>query len=63
MPNVTERRLAELAAERKFQDSERINAEDLRRILADFDAIWSSLTLRVLNSYRSTDIAACSSSG
>ena len=43
---TTERRLAELAAERKAFDSERINAEDLRRTLAEFDAIWSSLTTK-----------------
>jgi site-specific DNA recombinase len=43
---TTERRLAELAAERKDLDSERINAEDLRRTLAEFDAIWSSLTTK-----------------
>jgi site-specific DNA recombinase len=43
---TTEQRLAELAAERKDLDSERINAEDLRRTLAEFDAIWSSLTTK-----------------
>jgi site-specific DNA recombinase len=43
---TAEQRLAELAAERKDLDSERINAEDLRRILAEFDAIWSSLTTK-----------------
>ena len=43
---TTETRLAELAAERKDLDSERINAEDLRRTLAEFDAIWSSLTTK-----------------
>jgi site-specific DNA recombinase len=43
---ITEQRLAELAAERKDLDSERINAEDLRRTLAEFDAIWSSLTTK-----------------
>jgi site-specific DNA recombinase len=41
---TTEQGLAELVAERKDLDSERINAEDLRRTLADFAAIWSSLT-------------------
>lgn len=41
---TAERRLAELATERKLLDSERINAEDLHRTLAEFDAIWSSLT-------------------
>lgn len=43
---ATEQRLAELAAERKDLDAERINAEDLRRTLAEFDAIWSSLTTK-----------------
>jgi site-specific DNA recombinase len=43
---TTEQRLAERAAERKDLDSERINAEDLRRTLAEFDAIWSSLTTK-----------------
>lgn len=43
---TAEQRLAELAAERKDLDSERINAEDLRRTLAEFDAIWSSLTTK-----------------
>lgn len=36
----------ELAAERKALDSEWINAEDLRRTLAEFDGIWSSLTTK-----------------
>ncbi len=43
---IAERRLAELAAERTFMDVECINAEDLRRTLAEFDAIWSSLTTK-----------------
>jgi len=43
---TTEQRLEELAAERKDLDSERINAEDLSRTLAEFDAIWSSLTTK-----------------
>ena len=43
---TTEHRWAELAAERKDLDSERINAVDLRRTLAEFDAIWSSLTTK-----------------
>ena len=43
---TTERKLAELATERKFLDSERINAEGLGRTLAEFDAIWSSLTTK-----------------
>ena len=36
----------ELAGERKLLDVERINADDLRRTLAEFDAIWSSLTTK-----------------
>ena len=43
---TTQHRLTELAAERKFLDAERINAEDLQRILAEFDAVWSSLTTK-----------------
>jgi site-specific DNA recombinase len=42
----TEHRLTELVVERKNIDSERVNAEDLRRTLAEFDAIWSSLTTK-----------------
>jgi site-specific DNA recombinase len=43
---AAECRLAELATERKLRDSERINAGDLRQTLAEFDAVWSSLTTR-----------------
>jgi muramidase (phage lysozyme) len=43
---TTEQRSAQLAAERKDLDSERINAGDLKRTLAEFDAIWSSLTTK-----------------
>ena len=43
---TTERQLVELAANRKSCEQDRINAEDLRRTLAEFDAIWSSLTTR-----------------
>jgi len=43
---TAERRLAELASERALLDSERISALDLRRTLPEFDAIWSSLTMR-----------------
>jgi site-specific DNA recombinase len=42
----TEVRLTELAAERKACDQDRINADDLRTTLAEFDSIWSSLTTR-----------------
>ena len=40
---TTEQRLTELAAERKSCDQDRINANDLRTTLAEFDSIWSSL--------------------
>jgi len=40
---AAERRLTELADEMRFVGAERINAEDLRRTLVEFDAIWSSL--------------------
>jgi site-specific DNA recombinase len=43
---TTERQLVELAAERKSCEQDRVNAEDLRRTLAEFDAIWTSLTTR-----------------
>jgi len=43
---TAESRLAELAAERKALDTERINGEDLRHTLAEFGAIWTSLTTR-----------------
>jgi site-specific DNA recombinase len=43
---TTERRLAELAEERKLCDQDRINANDLRTTLAEFDSIWSSLIAR-----------------
>ena len=43
---TTEQRLAELAAERKSREHDRLNAEDLRQTLAGFEAIWSRLTAR-----------------
>ena len=43
---TSERRLAELAGERGELDQNHINADDLRRTLAEFDAIWSSLTTK-----------------
>ncbi|WP_321471401.1 recombinase family protein [uncultured Paludibaculum sp.] len=43
---TTERRLAELTAERTELDRDHINANDLHRTLAEFDAIWSSLTTK-----------------
>jgi site-specific DNA recombinase len=41
-----ERRLEDLAAEREPLDTERLNAGDLRQTLAEFDAVWSSLTTK-----------------
>ena len=40
---TTEHRLTELAGERKSCDQCRINADDLRTTLAEFNSIWSSL--------------------
>jgi site-specific DNA recombinase len=42
---TTERRLMELTSERKA-DSDRINADDLKRSLGEFDNISSSLTTK-----------------
>ena len=43
---TTERRLAELGTERRNLDRDHINANDLYRTLAEFDAIWASLTTK-----------------
>lgn len=43
---ATERRLADLTTERCNLDRDHINANDLHRTLAEFDAIWSSLTTK-----------------
>jgi site-specific DNA recombinase len=43
---TTERRLVELTAERNELNMDHINGDDLRRTLAEFDAIWSSLTTK-----------------
>ena len=43
---ATEQRQRELTAERKSCDDDRINADDLRTTLAEFDSIWSSLIAR-----------------
>jgi len=43
---TTERRLAELGTERNNLDRDHINANDLYRTLAEFDAIWASLTTK-----------------
>ncbi len=43
---ATERCLTKLAGERKSCDEDRINADDLRTTLAEFDSIWSSLIAR-----------------
>lgn len=39
-----ERRLAELAAKRADLDDGRVNADDLRQTLAEFDAVWAKMT-------------------
>jgi site-specific DNA recombinase len=41
-----ERRAAELAAEHSDLAADHINAGDLRRTLAEFDAIWTSMTTK-----------------
>ena len=43
---TTEHRLTELAAERRSCNQDRINANELRTTLAEFDSIWSSLIAR-----------------
>ena len=43
---IAEHRLTELATERQCCSQDRINANDLRSTLAEFDAIWSSLIAR-----------------
>jgi site-specific DNA recombinase len=43
---ATERRLVELAAERNELNMDHINADELRRTLAEFDAVWASLTTK-----------------
>jgi site-specific DNA recombinase len=43
---AAERRLAELAVERADINAEDINGDDLRRTLAEFDAIWASMTIK-----------------
>jgi site-specific DNA recombinase len=43
---AAERRLAELAVERADLNTEGINGDDLRRTLAEFDAIWASMTIK-----------------
>jgi site-specific DNA recombinase len=43
---ATERRLAELGAERSDLDRDHINANDLYRTLVEFDAIWASLATK-----------------
>jgi site-specific DNA recombinase len=43
---TTERRLVELDTERSNFDRDHINANDLYRTLAEFDAIWASLTTK-----------------
>lgn len=36
--------MAELAAKRADLDDGRVNADDLRQTLAEFDAVWSKMT-------------------
>ena len=43
---TAERRAAELAAERNDLDRDHINGDDLRRTLAEFDAIWATTTTK-----------------
>src|ERR1035441_9990 len=43
---ITERRSVDLTAQRSDLDQDHINADDLRRTLAEFDAIWSSLSTK-----------------
>src|SRR5579871_2117057 len=43
---TTERRLAQLGTERRDLNRDHINANDLYRTLAEFDAIWASLTTK-----------------
>lgn len=42
----TERRLGELAAERGDFDTANISGEELRQTIAEFDAVWASMTTR-----------------
>ena len=43
---TTERRLVELTAERSDLDRDHLNADDLRRTLAEFDAIWATMATK-----------------
>jgi site-specific DNA recombinase len=43
---TTERQLVELTAERSDLDRDHLNADDLRRTLAEFDAIWATMATR-----------------
>jgi hypothetical protein len=43
---IKERRSVDLTAQRSDLDRDHINADDLRRTLAEFDAIWSSLSTK-----------------
>ena len=42
----TERRMVELTAERSDLDRDHLNADDVRRTLAEFDAIWTTMTTK-----------------
>jgi site-specific DNA recombinase len=43
---TTERRLVELIAERGDVDRDHLSADDLRRTLAEFDAIWATMATK-----------------
>jgi site-specific DNA recombinase len=43
---TTERRAVELTAERNELNMDHLNADELRRTLAEFDAVWASLTTK-----------------
>ena len=43
---TAERRLVELTAERGDLDRDHLNADDLRRTLAEFDAIWTTMATK-----------------
>ena len=44
--HTVESQLMELGFERKLLDSDRMNGDELRQMLGEFDLIWSSLTTR-----------------
>ena len=44
--SATEKHIATLTAERSTGSSNHVNAEDLRQILLEFDALWGTLTTK-----------------